>query len=190
MGLSDFLNRLVACLNDASVPHMLSGSLASSVHGEPRATQDVDLIVDLDADGLERLLAKLPEEHYYVSTAAALGAVRSRSQFNIIDFETGWKADLIVLKNRAFSREEFARRRVADALGVVVNIASPEDVILAKLEWAKKSGGSERQLRDVCGILAAPGQQLDNAYLDKWAVSLGVTELLEQVRDKKSPARM
>ena len=184
MGLSDYLGRLVGLLDAAGVPYMVSGSVASAVHGEPRATQDVDLVVDLNAENLRRLLQVLPEDAYYVSSEAAESALRRRSQFNVIDFASGWKADLIVLKNRPFSREEFRRRRPAQVMGVEVQIVSPEDVVLAKLEWAKKGGGSERQLRDVRGVLAAPGQEMDDAYLDEWAAQLGVVDLLEQVRGR------
>jgi len=182
MGLRDFLSRLVAHLDAAKVPYMVSGSVASAVHGAPRATQDVDLVVDLDPENLVRLLGRLNDEEYYVSSEAAQQALRRRTQFNVIDFESGWKADLIVVKSRAFSQEEFGRRRTASALGVEVQIASPEDVVLAKLEWSRKSGGSERQLRDVRGVLNARGQELDDGYLDRWAAELGVEDLLEEAR--------
>lgn len=183
MSLGQFLARLTGHLDEAGVPYMLSGSVASTVHGEPRSTQDVDLVVELDRASLDRLLGGLPEDRYYVSPEAAVDAVRRRSQFNVIDFETGWKADLIVRKNRPFSASEFARRKAAHVLGVPVMIASPEDVILSKLEWAKKSGGSERQLRDVTGILRAPGQSIDRAYISRWVEELGVAELWETLSE-------
>lgn len=178
MSLGDYLRALVGILEDAGVPYMVAGSVASAVHGEPRSTQDVDLIVELDSASLGRLLALLPEDRFYVSADAAREALRRRGQFNVIDMDTGWKADLILRKSRPFSVEEFSRRATRVAFGVTLNIASAEDVVLAKLEWAARSGGSERQLRDVRGILAAPGQNLDRVYLERWAQELGVADVL------------
>lgn len=180
-GLGDFLRRLVAHLDAAGIPHMVAGSVASSVHGEPRSTQDLDLVVDPSAAALGALLRALPESEFYVSEEAARQALRSRRQFNVIDLATGWKADLILRKDRPFSLSEFARRQPATVLGAAVCIASAEDVVLTKLEWAKKGGGSERQLRDVRGILAAHAS-LDTAYLDRWAKELGVGDLLAEAR--------
>ena len=97
--------------------------------------------------------------------------------FNVIDLVTGWKADLIVKKARPFSTREFARRRFASVLGVELRIASAEDTVLTKLEWALKGGGSERQLADVRGILAARGADLDVAYLEA-----GIAELRLQAQ--------
>lgn len=108
-------------------------------------------------------------------------AVRRRGQFNVIDLETGWKADLIVRKQRAFSLEEFGRRQPAELEGVPVFLATAEDTVLAKLEWSKASG-SERQLRDVAGVLRVAGDQLDNEYLERWAGVLEVEEQLARAR--------
>ena len=119
-----------------------------------------------------------------MSREAASDAVRRGTQFNVIDMKTGWKADLILRKRRPFSVVEFDRRTERVVFGVTVYIASAEDVVLTKLEWAKKSGGSERQLRDVRGVLAAPGQQLDRAYLERWAPELGVEEMLRQLLEE------
>jgi hypothetical protein len=100
--------------------------------------------------------------------------------FNVIETVSGWKVDLIVRKDRPFSEAEFARRRRLEVLGVDMMIASPEDVVLSKLEWARL-GGSERQLDDVRGVLRLQGSALDVAYLRRWAVDLGVADLLDSV---------
>ena len=180
-GLGDFLGRLVALLEAAGIPHMVAGSVASSVHGEPRSTQDLDLVVDPTGPALSAFLEALPEDEFYVSEDAARDALRHRRQFNVIDLQTGWKADLILRKDRPFSQTEFERRQPATVLGVQVHLARAEDVLLTKLEWAKKGGGSERQLRDVRGILHADGA-LDEAYLQRWAAALDVVDLLEEAR--------
>jgi hypothetical protein len=147
----------------------------------PRTTQDIDLVLELVPGSLRRLLQDLGDEEYYVSEAAAVDAVRRRSQFNVIDLETGWKADLIVRKERPFSVEEFGRRQQVEMLGATVWVVSAEDTVLSKLEWAQK-GQSERQLRDVAGVVALKGDELDVAYVERWASKLGVTELWRQAQ--------
>jgi hypothetical protein len=181
VSIGDFLGRLTTLLDRASIPYMLAGSFASSFHGEPRTTQDIDLVVDADVEGIRRLLAALPADAYYADEQAALEAVRRRSRFNLIDMATGWKADLIVRKARPFSQAEFARRQQVDLLGVRLWMASPEDVVVSKLEWARKAG-SERQLRDVRGILAAKTDALDLAYIGQWVAALGLAEEWRRVQ--------
>jgi hypothetical protein len=172
---SDFLRRLVAMLDRALIPHMVAGSFASTLHGTPRATQDIDLVIDPSGEALLAFIAGLAPDDYYASDAAARDALRRRSQFNVIDMATGWKADLIVRKARPYSVEEFRRRMPERILGVDVFVATPEDTILTKLEWAAMSG-SERQLRDVAGILAVKQEELDREYIERWAQELGVLE--------------
>jgi len=181
MSVGEFLARLTRVLDDANIPTMFCGSIASTYYGIPRTTQDVDLVVDLRPDDVPRLLAAFPEDQYYVSEDAVRDAVRRRSPFNIIDFETGWKADLIVRRARAFSAEELTRRRRVEILGAEVWVATPEDTILAKLEWAAMSD-SERQLRDVTSILQIRGEKLDWDYMARWADELGVHDALQRLR--------
>ncbi len=180
MSVTSFLRRLIDHLNSIGVPYMIVGSLAGTYHGRPRTTEDIDLVVAIEPEHVDRLV-DLDPERYYVSRDAAEDAVRRAGQFNIIDMETGWKADLIVLKRRPFSLEEFARRKVADILGVRCFVASAEDTILSKLEWAK-AGESERQLRDVKGVVETQAGSLDLEYIERWARSLEVSDLWEQVR--------
>jgi len=177
MSQKDFLLRLVSRLQACGIPYMISGSLGSSVHGEPRATNDVDLVIAPMARQLEAFIESLGDD-YYVSPTAAKEALRARSIFNVIDHETGWKADLIIRKERAFSVEEFSRRRAANILGTEAMVVSAEDAILSKLEWAKQTG-SEVQLRDALGVAVVQWASLDRGYLQKWASELGVGDLLE-----------
>lgn len=182
----DFLRRLVERLDEAGIPYMLAGSVASTFHGIPRSTQDVNVIVTMAAPELKRLIRSLPPGAYYVSDDAAQDALRRRSQFNVIDLETGWKADLIVRKERPFSESEFQRRVHAEVLGVEAWVATAEDTIVAKLEWAKRAGGSERQLRDVAGIVEVVGVSLDRAYIQRWVDELGVEDLWLEADAKAS----
>ncbi len=168
------LVRVRSALEAAKVPYMLTGSFASSLHGAPRVTHDVDIVIAPTLGTLEALLREFPDDQYYVSRDAALQAYGAEGIFNIVDFATGWKIDLILRKSRPFSIEEFTRRREEELAGVRVYVATPEDVVLAKLEWAKL-GESERQIRDVAGILTSRAGELDLSYIERWVLSLGVT---------------
>jgi hypothetical protein len=154
---------------------MLTGSFASSFHGAPRVTHDVDIVIAPVLGSLEALLRQFPTDKYYVSREAALQAYGAEGMFNIVDFATGWKVDLIIRKARPFSLKEFERRRPETLDGTEVFVASPEDVVVAKLEWAKL-GESERQLKDVAGILDSRAGELDLAYVEKWVGELGLSE--------------
>ena len=103
--------------------------------------------------------------------------------FNVVDPETGWKADLIVRKERAFSASEFARREPTALDGVALSVATVEDVILSKLEWARL-GGSDRQLEDVRALVRVAGDALDRAYVERWAEVLGVRDAWQRVADR------
>jgi hypothetical protein len=175
--LRRLLERLVEVLDGAGVPFMIAGSFASAAHGLPRTTQDVDIVIDpATPEALDALVRAMPPEEYYVDADAARDALRRRSMFNVIDQASGWKIDFIVRKDRPFSRDEFARRMTVSLLGVSVFVASPEDTVVAKLEWSKQSGGSERQRRDIAGIVAMAGDQLDRAYIERWVRDLDLTD--------------
>lgn len=163
--------RVLLALQSAGVPYMLTGSFASAFHGSPRTTQDIDIVIAPTLGSLNAMLKLFPSDSYYVSREAALQAYGNEGLFNVIDFESGWKIDLIIRKSRPFSLEEFDRRREVLLLGTSVAIASPEDVIIAKLEWSKMSE-SERQLRDVAGIVKTQADNLDGAYIESWVVNL------------------
>lgn len=172
MTADDVLGRITLALDTSGIPYMLTGSFASAFHGMPRATVDIDLVIAPNADQLRQFVRSLPDSEYYVDLAAALEAFHRRSLFNVIDLETGWKIDLIVRKERAFSRHEFDRRAEIDLHGRRIAIATAEDVILAKLEWAK-SGGSGRQIEDVVGVLKIC-TDLDRVYLEYWIAQLEI----------------
>jgi hypothetical protein len=181
-----FLREIIRALDDAGIAYMVCGSLGSSFHGQPRATNDVDLVIAPTRTQLEALVAALVPR-FYADLEAAVEALTNGGSFNVIEGEIGWKADLIPLRNRPFSREEFSRRRQAEVLGSKVYVVSPEDAILSKLEWARK-GASERQLKDAAGIVATQGADLDRTYLSKWARELGVAGLLEELlREGRQP---
>jgi len=176
MSTTDVFQRIVTALDHAGIPFMLTGSFASSLHGVTRATQDIDLVVAPTEESLRSFVAALPAEEYYVDPEAALEALRRRSQFNVVDLATGWKIDLMIRRDRPFSRREFERRLSIEFAGVTLAVATAEDVILAKLEWARESG-SQRQVEDVAGILSLRWDDLDRDYIARGVAELDLERL-------------
>lgn len=175
MTLPRLFGPVAEVLATTGVPYMLTGSFASAYHGAPRATQDIDLVIAATGPQVRQLVRLLAAQGHYVDEGAALEAVAHESQFNAIDPASGWKVDFIVRKARPFSLEEFARRRAAEVDGATLWIAAVEDVMLAKLEWARL-GQSERQLEDVAALLRVRHPELDWAYLYRWVTALGVSK--------------
>lgn len=180
MTATNTLREVISALDAAGIAHMLAGSFASSFHGVARTTADIDLVVVAERANVDRLLLVLDRERFYVDEGAAR-ALEPGGQFNVIDTTTGWKVDLICIRARPFSVNEFERRVPADVLGVPVFVATAEDTVLAKLEWSR-AGGSERQVQDVVDLLRVRRADLDDAYLDDWAGELGVVDLLRAAR--------
>lgn len=173
MSLIAFLGKVVEVLDEAGVKYMLTGSLAAAYYAVPRATQDIDVVIDAQKDGLDRLLDGLLAAGWYLDREAALEAWRSHGQFNTIEPESGWKADFIVRKERSYSREEFGRRERISLLGVELAVASLEDVLIAKLEWSRL-WDSALQRRDVIQLLERSWSRLDQVYLERWITELGL----------------
>ncbi len=173
MTFADVIRRVVERLEQVGIPYMLTGSFASAFHGASRSTQDIDLVIAPAAQQLRALVGNLSAVDFYVDLDDAIEALRHESQFNLVDRSTGWKVDLIIRRSRPFSVIEFERRRPAEVEGVRLSIASVEDVILAKLEWAKL-GQSQRQLEDVAGLLRIRWAELERDYLDRWVRELNL----------------
>jgi len=180
MIVTEVLERFVGKLDLAGIPYMIAGSVVSTFYGVPRSTNDIDIVVDPNRSTLESLLKSLPEDDYYVNADVAHDALRHRSQFNVIDMATSWKVDLIIRKARPFSVEEMNRRVLGVLFGVKAFMASPEDSIISKLEWAKLSD-SDRQLRDVEGMIGVRATTLDLAYIERWVSSLELTEQWKRI---------
>jgi hypothetical protein len=171
----DLLAAMADRLETAEIPYMVVGSVAGSFHGHPRTTADVDIVIDPSAEALRAFVNALPDDEYYVSDTAAIEALDRRSSFNVIEHATGWKVDLLIRKDRAFTVTEFERRSGAPLFGRDTPVATAEDTIIAKLEWAP-AGESERQLRDVAGILEVNGESLDRDYIGRWVEQLGLED--------------
>ncbi|MEX0710647.1 MAG: hypothetical protein WD116_05520 [Chloroflexota bacterium] len=185
MTLGELLAGIGARLEAADIAYMVTGSVAGSFHGEPRATRDIDIVVDPTPQALDAFVLSLPADQFYVDLDAARTALTERTQFNVIERASGWKVDLMIRRDRPFSVEELARRQPAELLGIPTFVASAEDVVIAKLEWAN-AGESERQLRDVAAILAVSGDGLDYPYIEGWVSALGLWEAWSQIRSRST----
>jgi hypothetical protein len=174
--VTDILDRL-------GVAYAIGGSMASAVHGVIRATVDVDIVADLAPEHVAPLIQALGNV-FYADQDAIENAIQRRTSFNLIHLGTMFKVDIFVAKPRAFDRSQLARRQrlqISRDPTAYAYVSSPEDVILAKLEWYRLSGGvSERQWRDLLGVLMVQGSRLDQGYLSRMAVEMGLTDLLER----------
>lgn len=165
------------------VPYLIGGSLASTLHGMVRTTQDADLVAEMRLEHLQPFVAALKDE-FYVDDEMIAEAIQRNSSFNIIHRETMFKVDVFIPRPRPFLRAQLARAQKQTftfETEVSAKFASPEDTILAKLEWYRMGGEvSERQWRDVLGVLKTRAGDLDLDYLRTWAGELHVGDLLER----------
>ena len=173
---------VIQAFNDLRIPYLLGGSLASAIYGVLRATLDSDLVADPDPDQAAALVQTLSSS-FYVTLTSVAQAIEQRTHFSVIHLESIFKVDVFVSQRRAFDRMRFQRRRlhvVATDPDRALYVSSAEDTILAKLEWYRMGGEvSERQWRDVLGMLKVQGRLLERAHLAEWAQALGVADLLE-----------
>ena len=174
---------VIDALDALGVPYLIGGSLASAVHGVLRATMDTDLVADLRFEHAEPLARALGGT-FYVDADSIREAVLCQSSFNVIHLETMFKVDVFVVKKRPFHRSQM-ERRIAQVIATdpdrTAYVATAEDTILAKLEWYRMGGDvSERQWRDVLGVMKVQADRLDLAYLRQWAAQLNVSDLIER----------
>ena len=168
-------------LEKLGIPYMIGGSVAAIAYGEPRLTLDMDVVVKMDRDKAKEFSESLGQE-YYVNLDSILEAIRSKGHFNIINSEQGIKVDFYILKDEAFDQEEFSRRRKESFDNIrEATFASPEDVILKKMEWCKM-GESEKHLEDIKGILKISGSKIDLSYIDEWASKIGISDIWNKLK--------
>lgn len=174
------LRPVIAVLERLGVPYMLAGSVASSLHGVPRTTLDADLVARVEGRHALPLVQALGQE-FYADEEMIRNAVRSGSSFNLIHQPSMVKIDVFPVKARPYDAQALDRRRRERLEDLDLFVTTPEDVLLAKLEWYERGGRvSERQWGDVSGLLRIHREGLDLSYLRHWAGELGVGDLLEQ----------
>lgn len=170
-------------LERLGILYAVGGSLASSLHGVMRSTLDVDIVADMRLEHIGPLVAALSKD-FYADDEMMRDAIEHHSSFNLIHYETAFKVDIFIQKLRAFDKMQLERRRasvITTDPEQSIYVISPEDTILAKLEWYRMGGEvSDRQWRDILGVLKTRAGELDLAYLQKWAKGLKVSDLLER----------
>jgi len=177
---------VIAALDKVGIIYFVGGSVASSAYGEPRLTHDIDLVASLQAEDAELFSAALGDD-FYADIDLIQQALAGHSSFNILHFPTNIKVDIFLPPPSPWKDEEMTRRRL-HPLGitqaVIAYVASPEDMILQKLHWYRLTGErSDRQWRDVLGMMKVQGDALDSIYLRYWATELNLTDLLEAAAD-------
>ena len=166
------------------VPYLIGGSLASTLYGMVRTTQDSDIVTEMRLEHLQPFIAALQNE-FYVDDEMIAESIQRYSSFNIIHRESMFKVDVFIPSPRPFLQSQLTRAQKQTftfETEVSAKFASPEDTILAKLEWYRMGGEtSERQWRDILGILKTRAGELELDYLHKWANELNVSDLLERI---------
>jgi len=174
--------RVTSVLERLHVRYFIGGSLASTLHGMVRTTQDSDIVAELSQEHVEEFVIELMSE-FYIDKEMITTAIALQSNFNIIHRDSFFKVDIYIPSMQPFVKEQLSRAQrqilsiepLAEAF-----VATPEDTILAKLEWYRIGGEvSERQWRDVLGILEVQGERLDFDYLHRWAEALNISDLLD-----------
>jgi len=175
MDPSELLERLAQTLESLRVPYLITGSMATIAYGEPRFTNDIDVVVRLAAHQIDDLCRAFPPEEFYISREAVADAVTHHTQFNVLHPTSGLKIDVMVADDSEFNQDRFSRARsLRVAADREVIFASPEDVIIKKLVFYRE-GGSDKHLRDISGVLKIMGDEIDRAYIERWVLRLGLT---------------
>ncbi len=172
------VSEVIAVFDDIGIPYVIGGSFASSVHGFPRTTNDIDLVADIRAEHVHPLVERLTED-FYVEPGAVTQAIRLETSFNLINHETAFKVDVFVCGGHPFRKAQLSHARTEQVRDACVRVLSPEDTVLAKLQWYRQGGAvSERQWRDVVEVLLVQGDRLDLDYLRGEAERMGLGDLL------------
>ena len=181
--------KVTAILEQLHIPYLIGGSLASILYGMVRTTQDADIVAEMGLAHVEPFVSALQNE-FYIDDEMIAAAIQRHSSFNIIHRETFFKVDVFIPAPRFFMQSQFSRARrhtFTFATEVSAKFATPEDTLLAKLEWYRLGGeASDRQWRDILGIIKTRAEKLDLAYLQKWAAEIQVSGLLARALQEAS----
>jgi hypothetical protein len=181
------LQPVLKAFENLSIPYYIGGSVASSIYGMARATMDVDIVADLKISHINRL-KQILENEYYIDNEMIADAIRSASSFNLIHLETMIKIDVFLHKEDPYAEMALQRKRkdtLEELDKVEFYFSSPEDIIVAKVQWYKIGGFvSERQWLDVIGVIKVQGDLLDKKYLKRWSQKLGLAALMQKAFDE------
>jgi len=177
------LDMVIECFETLRIPYYIAGSVASSAYGLSRTTVDVDLIADIKMHQVDHLVKALKKD-YYIDAGMVTNAINQNASFNLIHLHTMIKIDVFIPKPQSYDSEALARRQpdtLDEESSRIFYLASPEDVILSKLQWYQKGEQvSQQQWKDVLGVLKVQGGKLDLEYLRHWATRLNLSDLLNR----------
>ena len=181
---SDLLRKLATELERLGIEYLVTGSIATITYGEPRFTNDIDVVVELRLDHVDAFCSAFPSPEFYCSKDAAVHAIREHFQFNILHPASGLKIDVIVPADSEFNRSRFSRRlRMPGGMDFDVWLSSPEDVIVKKMEFYKK-GHSEKHVRDILGVLKLRGDKIDRDYITLWADRMQLSDIWRDILER------
>ena len=184
MEQDELLRHAARCFDKHGIRYFVTGAVAAIAYGEPRLTNDIDIVADLEEDNITRLKSCYPSDEFYIDEESARRAVRTRSQFNIIHPGSGLKIDIMIPQGDEFDQSRFRRaQRLKPIEDTEVDFASPEDVIIKKLDFYRQ-GRSDKHLRDIAGILKISADVIDLTYIEAWVRKLGLEEMWAAVEKK------
>ena len=172
---------VIKTLNQLNLPYIITGAYASSIHGEPRATHDIDLQIYLTPKDINDIYNAF-QENFYVSKEGIEDALKYRTMFNLIHLESQIKIDFWIPKQSEYDQERLKRRQEITISGIKTFVISPEDSILTKLDWHKKTE-LEKHFADALGIMRIQGDRLDFDYITSWVEKLSIEELWAELRN-------
>jgi len=182
MSQQELLKKVIQVLENAGIEHMITGSVVSSMQGEPRSTHDIDIIVAIRETDAKSLMVAFPPPDFYLDEGSVIDAIKEQKMFNLIDVREGDKVDFWILTDEPFDQSRFSRKYEEHVLGIKMQVSSPEDTILAKLRWTKLSGGSEKQFTDALRVYEVQFKKLDMSYLSFWVKKLDIESLWNRLK--------
>ena len=184
MSQQELLKKVIQVLDQAGIQYMMTGSLASSLQGEPRATHDIDMVIAIQESKVYKLIETFSPPDFYLYEDSILGAINRQSMFSLIDVNVGDKVDFWILTEGPFDQSRFSRKISEEFMGFKMEVSTPEGTILAKLRWAEISGGSEKQFTDALRVYEVQYGKLDIDYLRHWVKKLDVESLWKRLVDE------
>lgn len=184
MSQPELLIKVIQVLVQSGIQYMITGSVVSSLQGEPRSTHDLDIVVAIHGTDVKKLLAAFPPPDYYLDKDSIIAAIDRGSMFNLIDVLNGNKVDFWLLTGDVFDQSRFSRKISVKFMNLDMWVSTPEDTILVKLRWAKLSGGSEKQFTDALRVYEVQYGILDLDYLEYWVKRLEIESLWQRLKDE------
>ena len=185
MKIYDLLKKISSCFNVLGISYIVTGSIASIAYGESRFTNDIDVVADIKTEHIPGLLKHFPENEYYIDGDSIKNAIYREFQFNIIHPTSGLKVDVIIKKSSQFDNSRFERIHRFQFDDIDVNFASPEDVIIKKMDFYKL-GGSEKHLRDIMSIIKISKESINFNYIKEWVTVLSLDEIWQAIEDRQN----